>query len=85
MTYSNAADNGRSALSLESATGKMPFPLKNDYMFRAMLQSSNHALKGLIAALLHILPNEITSVEITNPVELGLNGLWGICVVLLIT
>ena len=40
-------------------------------MFRAILQTSNQALKGLTASLLHMEPEEITTVEITNPIELG--------------
>lgn len=32
----------------KQANGKMPYMLVNDYLFRATLQKSNKALKGLI-------------------------------------
>ena len=56
---------------LQNATGKMPYSLTNDYFFRATLQRSKGALKGLICAILGLKPEEILSVEITNPIELG--------------
>ena len=59
------------ALSWQHATGKMPYKLTNDYLFRATLQRSNRALKGLICALLGLQPEEIQSVVIMNPIELG--------------
>ena len=65
------ANYGGSMSILKNAVGQMPCSLKNDYMFRATLQTSNLALKGLTAALLHMPPEEVVSVEITNPVELG--------------
>lgn len=55
----------------ENATGKIPYNMTNDYMFRAVLQSSNRALRGLICSLLHLADSEVTSVEITNPILLG--------------
>lgn len=56
---------------LQNATGKMPYSLTNDYFFRATLQRSKGGLKGLICAILGLKPEEILSVEITNPIELG--------------
>ena len=52
-------------------TGPLSIPMTNDYLFRALLQQNNKVLKGLISSLLHLSPREITSVEITNPIELG--------------
>ena len=37
-----------------NASGRVPYRMTNDYLFRAVLQSSNKALKGLICALLHL-------------------------------
>lgn len=51
--------------------GRIPYGMTNDYMFRAVLQSNNKVLKGLICALLHFTEDEIISVEITNPIVLG--------------
>ena len=58
-------------VSLQDAVGKMPYTLTNDYLFRATLQQSNKALKGLICASLGLKPEEIQSVVILNPIELG--------------
>ena len=35
----------------EQAHGSVPYCLTNDYLFRAVLQQSNPALKGLICAV----------------------------------
>lgn len=51
--------------------GIIPYGMTNDYMFRAVLQSNNKVLKGLICSLLHFSEEEIFSVEITNPIILG--------------
>ena len=51
--------------------GPIAIPMTNDYLFRALLQRNNNVLKGLISALLHLSPADISSVVITNPVELG--------------
>ena len=50
---------------LEKATGEIEYNMTNDYMFRALFQKNNNALKGLLSALLHMQPEEILSVEIT--------------------
>lgn len=54
-----------------SATGPLKIPMTNDYLFRALLQRSNRVLKGLISSLLHLLPSEVQSAVITNPIILG--------------
>ncbi|MCM1038838.1 MAG: Rpn family recombination-promoting nuclease/putative transposase [Ruminococcus sp.] len=58
-------------LSLQSAHGAIPYSMTNDYMFRAVLQTSNKVLRGLIRSLLHLEESEIISVKITNPIILG--------------
>ena len=59
------------ASALASATGNIEYGFTNDYMFRAILQQNKKVLKALICSLLHLYPEEIYSVEITNPIELG--------------
>jgi len=59
------------SLSLSAAAGPLPYKLTNDYLFRALLQENNKVLKGLICALLHLSPSEVSSVAIMNPIELG--------------
>lgn len=57
--------------SYETATGPIDYGFRNDYMFRATLQKSMKTLKGLVGSMLHINPDDIQSVEITNPIILG--------------
>ena len=45
--------------------------MTNDYMFRAVLQKNVKVLKGLICSLLHLSEDEVISVQITNPIQLG--------------
>ncbi len=55
----------------EQATGPIDFGFTNDYMFRAVLQKNTKVLTGLVSALLHLNPEDITSIAVTNPIELG--------------
>lgn len=57
--------------SYKNATGPIGYGMTNDYMFRTVLQKNNYVLKGLICSLLHLKPQDVTSVVITNPIELG--------------
>ena len=52
-------------------TGAIRYTMKNDYMFRAVLQKNENALKGLLYALLSLPEGSITSVVILNPIVLG--------------
>lgn len=56
---------------LQKAHGKLDYPLTNDYMFRALFQKNNKALRGLVSSLLRLPIAEIQSVEITNPIIIG--------------
>ena len=58
-------------INLDSLHGPLPIRMTNDYLFRAILQVNNFALKLLIASLLHLDIESIFSVEIRNPIELG--------------
>ena len=55
----------------EQATGSPKYGLTNDYMFRAVFQENPMARKGLIASVLHMNPEEISNVDILNPIEIG--------------
>ncbi|MBQ7934652.1 MAG: PD-(D/E)XK nuclease family transposase [Lachnospiraceae bacterium] len=59
------------SIAYEQATGPIDFGFTNDYMFRAILQKNTKVLKGLVCALLHLQPEDITSISVTNPIELG--------------
>ena len=52
-------------------TGKIPFRMTNDYLFRALMQDNNDVLRTLIAALLGWRKSDITSAVIENPITLG--------------
>ena len=54
-------------------TGVIQYNMTNDYMFRYILQKNEKVLRGLICALLNLKPNQITSVEIQNPIDLSKN------------
>ena len=57
--------------SLAEATGELRYRLTNDYFFHVVFQSNPKALTGLCASLLHLQPEDISSVEVLNPIELG--------------
>lgn len=63
-------DNPFSTGSYLSATGKIRYTIINDYMFKIIFQHEEN-LKGLLCALLRIKPEDIDSIEITNPIEIG--------------
>ena len=50
---------------------EVEYGLINDYMFRAVFQTSEEALRGLLSALLYIPEEEIVSCLICNPILLG--------------
>ena len=52
-------------------TGKIRYTMRNDYMFKAVLQKNKRALTGLLAALLSKPVESIMDIEIMNPIELG--------------
>lgn len=56
---------------VELPTGKLKYPLTNDFMFKAVLQRNQMALKGLLCALLHMRMEEIAEIRILNPIEIG--------------
>jgi predicted transposase/invertase (TIGR01784 family) len=52
-------------------SGKIPFPMTNDYLFRALCQKDTLALQSLICSILHWELDQIVSAEVTNPILLG--------------
>lgn len=55
----------------ETVTGPLPHNLLNDLMFRIVFEVNQEALKALLCSLLHYNENEIVSLEIKNPIQLG--------------
>lgn len=66
-----SATSRQSSKDWLSATGPLPIPMTNDYLFRAILQNNNYVLKGLICSLFCLSPAEVTSATIINPILLG--------------
>ena len=54
-----------------TVTGEIRYNMTNDYMFRAILQKNERVLRGLVASLLHMQPEEIETISIENPIVLG--------------
>lgn len=52
-------------------SGALPCTLQNDYLFKAVLQTNEAALRIFLCALLHLEPEEISSAVIENPIVLG--------------
>lgn len=50
--------------------GKLRYTMTNDYLFKAFFQRNELALRGLLCALLTLQPEDISSVEITNPIQI---------------
>lgn len=64
-------NKGNFTPELEKAKGRIEFGMTNDYMFRALFQKNNKALRGLVGDLLHLPAENIQSVEVTNPIQIG--------------
>lgn len=65
----NTSDN--TSVAIEELTGKLPYTMTNDYLFKAFFQKNEPALRGLLCALLSLHPEDISSVKITNPIQIG--------------
>ncbi|MBQ0028175.1 MAG: PD-(D/E)XK nuclease family transposase [Lachnospiraceae bacterium] len=52
-------------------TEKKFYGMKNDYMFKAVLQENHEVLVNLVATLMGISEEEIVSCKISNPIKLG--------------
>ena len=50
---------------------RIRYPLKNDYMFRAVFQSRPKALQGLCRSLLRLSPSDSLHIDLKNPIQLG--------------
>ena len=54
-----------------SMHGELKYTLMNDFLAKYSLQKDLYALKGLLAALLHLELNAIYQIEILNPIIPG--------------
>ncbi|MDE6530853.1 MAG: Rpn family recombination-promoting nuclease/putative transposase, partial [Lachnospiraceae bacterium] len=71
MAKTNVTIKGTKKVSLDDLYGVIPIRMTNDYLFRALMQRNSNVLKSLICSLLHLDLDDVTSVTILNPIELG--------------
>ena len=57
--------------SYMEAKGIIEYNMTNNYMFRYILQQNKKVLTGLICALLHLKPEMLRDIEVTNPIDLA--------------
>ncbi len=60
-----------SEFDIDKLSGKLPVRLLNDYMFHVLFLKNNHLLKAFLASILHEDISNITSCQITNPIQYG--------------
>ena len=53
------------------AQGPVRIRMTNDYLFKALMQRNERVLKALVCALLHLKAEEISDIELKNPIILG--------------
>ncbi|MDE7239274.1 MAG: Rpn family recombination-promoting nuclease/putative transposase [Lachnospiraceae bacterium] len=58
-------------LPLSDRSGKLPFTLTNDYMFRVAFQMDETILRSLLCSLLDLAPTEVHSIVIKNALVPG--------------
>ena len=51
-------------------TGKLPFRMTSDILFKVLMQSSKSVLKGIVCSYLDLAPETIKSIDISNPISL---------------
>ena len=57
--------------TFETAVGVIEYPLLNDVMFHIVMQRSKRCLRGLIKSLLGLKEEEITDIQVLNPIHFG--------------
>ena len=57
-------------IATDIPTGKLPFRMASDILFKILMQSSTKVLKGIVCSYLDLSPEIIKSIEISNPISL---------------
>ena len=57
-------------IATDIPTGKLPFRMTSDILFKILMQSSTKVLKGIVCSYLDLSPEIIKSIEISNPISL---------------
>lgn len=58
-------------LPLSARKGKIPYTLRNDYLFKVVLESDEDILHSLLCSLLFLKKDDILSARVTNPILPG--------------
>lgn len=56
---------------LSEKTGALACTLQNDYLFKTVMQTDESALRSFLCSLLHLKPEDISSISIQNPIDIG--------------
>ncbi len=73
MNKRNTIKNKYTGKDYLKATGRIPYGMMNDYIFRIVFQENKFALKGLLCSILGLKENQIVSLRITNEVKPGVS------------
>ena len=57
-------------ITTDIPTGKLPFRMTSDILFKVLMQSSKNVLKGIVCSYLDLVPETIKSIDISNPISL---------------
>lgn len=57
-------------ITADIPTGKLPFRMTSDILFKVLMQSSKNILKGIVCSYLDLAPETIKSIDISNPISL---------------
>ena len=57
-------------IATDIPTGKLPFRMTSDILFKVLMQSSKNVLKGIVCSYLDLAPETIKSIDISNPISL---------------
>ena len=57
-------------ITADIPTGKLPFRMTSDILFKVLMQSSKNVLKGIVCSYLDLVPEIIKSIDISNPISL---------------
>ncbi len=68
---SSKGNSGGPTHVYESAFGTIDYPFTNDFIFHAVFEKCETALRAFLCSLLHMRPEEIISVKTMNPIDYG--------------
>ena len=57
-------------ITADIPTGKLPFRMTSDILFKVLMQSSKNVLTGIVCSYLDLAPKTIKSIDISNPISL---------------